>query len=165
MSYPPQQIYAIRDTFHGRAHPGYNRWISSNRFDTPQDFFDWCKQHDADQQWHEIAYAVKPETAALIRITSTEGLGNDNLTMWVGYPHLVDFDDGKVDLDLVLVENASQYQYKDLDISYRYGKADQIPSPEGCPNKESDCYCTGACRTDPPEALQIDQRYFDKTKK
>ena len=102
-------------------------------------------------------------TAALIKVTSLLPMGPDNLILWIGYPHDIDFDDGEVDLSKMSITNSKEYQYNDIDITYSYGKANKIHGK--CPNlinKDSLCYCLGLCMTDAPLELQIDKNYAEK---
>jgi hypothetical protein len=91
-------------------------------------------------------------------------MGPDNLILWVGYQHDVDFDYGEVDLSKIIITNSKEYQYIDSDITYSYGKSNKIRGK--CPNlidKESLCYCLGLCMSDAPFELQVDERYIAQT--
>ncbi len=108
-----------------------------------------------------IEFTVEKVTAATIRVTSNDSFGKDKLVMWVGYPCDINFIEGDVNIDVsnASIKNAKQYKYKNLDVIYRFGNADQIIVPGNCPSQGA-CFCTGACKVDVAEELRVDKNYF-----
>lgn len=109
-----------------------------------------------------MSYQVRRVITALIRVTSSEPFGKDNLVMWTGYPHDVDYDgESIVDCSKITVLNAKEYiHHHNSDITYSLGQAQQIKGP--CANLENGnaCFCNGDCMTDAPDGLKTDKRYF-----
>lgn len=50
-----KKIYQIVDDFHPHLYieGKGDRLIKSTMFDTDEDFFNWCRQHGADNMWEE----------------------------------------------------------------------------------------------------------------
>lgn len=51
-----KKIFQIEDTFHPHLYieGKGDRLIKSTMFDKDEDFFDWCRQHGADNKWEEV---------------------------------------------------------------------------------------------------------------
>lgn len=49
-----QKIYVINDSFHKSINGDDEPLVRSDQFDSLDDFFDWCRQHCADNKWREL---------------------------------------------------------------------------------------------------------------
>jgi hypothetical protein len=108
-----------------------------------------------------LGITIEKVTAATIRVTSIDAFGKDSLVMWVGYPHDINFSesDDEIDTSNASIKNAKQYQYKDLDVTYRFGKAYQVKVLGNCPSQGA-FFWTGVCNVDVAEDLRVDDNYF-----
>lgn len=51
-----KKVYQIVDDFHPHLYIDgkSDRLIKSTMFNTDEEFFDWCRQHGADNKWKEV---------------------------------------------------------------------------------------------------------------